>query len=164
MEPTLHHGDRLLVRRCAAHRLRPGDVVVLEPPDVRLGGGDRWYGPTTGSQVKRVVAGPGQPVPAGVRCVSTTVPAGTVVVFSDNAGVGVDSRAWGPYPARGVVGVVVRRLSPSGGDVGRQSPAHVTGNGRTGTGLTARVPGARRGDRRRDAWRFWWAVSSSRSR
>jgi signal peptidase I len=113
MEPTVHHGDRVLVRRCHPRGLRCGDVVVLDPPDTRLRVGGIWREPVTGRQVKRVAALPGQPVPIGVASPSSVVPVDTVVVLSDNAVVGVDSRVWGPYPARGVVGVVLRRVATS---------------------------------------------------
>lgn len=113
MEPTLHDGDRLLVRRCRLNGIRRGDVVILDPPGARPGADGVWRKPVSGRQVKRVAALPGQPVPAGVGSASPVVPAGSVVVLSDNAGVGVDSRVWGPYPAGGVLGVVVRRIAPA---------------------------------------------------
>jgi signal peptidase I len=110
MEPTLHEGDRLLVRRCSVRRLRRHDVVVLDPPEVREADGETWWEPGRARQVKRVAALPGQPMPTGIRSSSSVVLAGTVVVLSDNAAVGIDSRRWGPYPANGVVGVVMRRM------------------------------------------------------
>ena len=60
-------------------------------------------------QVKRLVGLPGQPVPPQMRAAvkSDRVPAETVLVLSDNLRQGLDSRVWGPYPAGGVVGVVL---------------------------------------------------------
>jgi signal peptidase I len=110
MEPTLYEGDRLLVRRCRLRGIRRGDVVILHPPSARLAADGVWRTPVAGRQVKRVAALPGQPVPAGVWSASPVVPADSVVVLSDNAEVGVDSRTWGPYPAGGVLGVVMRRM------------------------------------------------------
>lgn len=119
MEPTLYAGDRLLVRRGGLGSLRRGDLVVLHPPDVRahVAEAGHWQEPTGGTHVKRVEALPGHPMPSGVGDPSSVVPAGTVVVLSDNAELGLDSRQWGPYPAGGLVGVVVRRMTakPAGG-------------------------------------------------
>jgi signal peptidase I len=111
MEPTLHDGDRVLVRRRKAARLKPADIVVLDPPDTVVEAGAVRRSPVTGLQVKRLVAVPGQPVPPELRAVvrSDRVPSGTVLVLSDNLDRGLDSRAWGPYPAAGVLGVVLFR-------------------------------------------------------
>ncbi|MEV5824728.1 S26 family signal peptidase [Spirillospora sp. NPDC052242] len=123
MTPTLHDGDRVLVRRRPLHRVRRGDVVVLEPPPdgTRLPGppgpdGRNW-------NVKRVAALPGDPLPPGVPGPDGTVPAGALAVLGDNPD-SVDSRHRGPYPGDRLLGVVVRRLSvsPEPG----QRPSHGT--------------------------------------
>jgi type IV secretory pathway protease TraF len=64
------------------------------------------------THVKRVAVLPGGAMPANVPHPSLVVPPGTLVVLSDNAEIGVDSRRYGPYPAAGVVGVVIRRMTP----------------------------------------------------
>lgn len=118
MEPTLCDGDRVLVRRCGVSRLRRGDIAILAGPDVAP------YGmaspPCPGWHVKRIVALPGAPMPAGVPGADDagSVPADGVVAFGDN--VGADSRHWGPYDAAGVLGRFVCRISKSSGrrDVG----------------------------------------------
>jgi signal peptidase I len=113
MEPTLYEGDRLLVRRRGLRHLRRGDMVILRPPHLypREVGDGRWREAAGGTHVKRVAALPGHPMPSGVAHPSPVVPAESVVVLSDNAARGVDSRHWGPYPADGLVGVVVRRMT-----------------------------------------------------
>lgn len=115
MQPTLHEGDRVLVRRRRARHIKRGDVVVLQPPPTRepVGGG-RWRVADDGLQVKRVAAVAGEVVPNGVRCDEPRVPAGTLVVISDNLEAGFDSRHWGPYASGGLVGVVVRRIGGVG--------------------------------------------------
>ena len=82
--PTLLPGDRILAVR---RRWRPGDghaVVVLVPPPTATRHPDlaRW-------RVKRVVAGPGDPLPPAVSArldlpPGSLVPAGHVVVVGDN--------------------------------------------------------------------------------
>ncbi|HEX4815098.1 MAG TPA: S26 family signal peptidase [Nonomuraea sp.] len=111
MEPTLRNGDRVLVRRREVTRLKLADVVVLDPPATVVTDGAVQRSPTAGLQVKRLVGLPGQPVPPPLRTAvrSDRVPAGTVLVLSDNLRQGLDSRVWGPYPAGGVVGVVLFR-------------------------------------------------------
>ncbi|WP_327353694.1 signal peptidase I [Streptomyces sp. NBC_01304] len=111
MSPTLHDGDRIVVRRRTADRLSRGDVVVLRPPDIT---GD--YAPVVEGawNVKRVAALPGQPVPAGVtrrdgQPAVDAVPAGSLVVLGDNPD-GIDSRQRGFFPADRLLGVMVRRL------------------------------------------------------
>ncbi|GAB3865058.1 S26 family signal peptidase [Micromonospora andamanensis] len=111
MRPTLHDGDLVLVRRRGADGVERGDVVVLRPPSAQVSlGAGLWRAADDGLQVKRLVAVAGDVVPDGVRCDGLRLPAGTVAVLSDDLEVGSDSRRWGPYPAAGLVGVVVRRL------------------------------------------------------
>ncbi len=113
MEPTLFEGDRLLVRRRGLRHLRRGDLVIVRPPQLhrREVGDGRWRQAAGGMHVKRVAALPGHPMPSGVAHPAPVVPARSVVVLSDNPSRGVDSRHWGPYPADGLVGVVVRRMT-----------------------------------------------------
>ncbi|YCK39192.1 S26 family signal peptidase [Actinomadura sp. ATCC 39365] len=103
MEPTLWHGDRVLVRRSSLDGVRPGRLVVVaaEP-------GASWL-------VKRAVAVPGDPVPrAEVPALATrpehVVPPGQLVVLGDNRPISLDSRRFGYVPARQLLGVVVGHL------------------------------------------------------
>jgi signal peptidase I len=119
MRPTYEPGDRVLVRRCRAERVRRGQVVVIQPPDERTGwselppldgrlAGRRWY-------IKRAAAVPGDPLPAAVADVvgapDDRVPPGRLVVLGDNVR-SDDSRRWGYVPGDRVLGVVVRQLGP----------------------------------------------------
>ncbi|GAB2505757.1 S26 family signal peptidase [Nocardiopsis aegyptia] len=121
MEPTFRHGDRLLVRRVPAARLRVGDVVVLGQPDpdaladlfLLMGTVPPWV-------VKRVAALPGDPVPdsvpGGEGGNGRVVPPGRLVVLGDNTDHSTDSRVWGPVPDDRVLGTVHRRMAvPRGG-------------------------------------------------
>jgi signal peptidase I len=114
MQPTFVHGDRVLVRRTSA--VPRGAVVVLRGLRLPLPAG-----PVRGESwlIKRVVALPGDPMTADVARAGglpagDPVPAGHVVVRGDNAAASYDSRRWGPVPAAGLVGVVVRRMHPPG--------------------------------------------------
>lgn len=116
MLPAFGPDDRVLVRRGAGGRLRPGRVAVLaEPADVlswRLAppaapGLDEvtWV-------IKRIAAVPGDSVPGSVREAASRadiVPAGMLVVLSDNPA-GNDSRRWGFIPVSRVLGPVVLRI------------------------------------------------------
>jgi signal peptidase I len=121
MTPALRPGDRVLVRRTPAERLRLGDVVVISPPtanpvrDRGLTGGD-WV-------CKRVVALPGDPVPRnGFPALRGTadpvVPAGLLVVLGDLGERSQDSKQLGYFRAADLLGVVPfrsagRRPSPA---------------------------------------------------
>jgi signal peptidase I len=101
MEPTLHTGDRVLVRRARPDRLRRGQIVVIAHP------GDPPL------LIKRAVALPGDRtphLPALRDAAGSRVPAGSLVVLGDNAGASFDSRQAGYFGADALVGVVVRRL------------------------------------------------------
>jgi signal peptidase I len=100
MEPTYVPGDRLLVRRTAPDRVPRGAAVLLVAP----GSGDPPF------MVKRAVALPGDPVPAGIPVTEAVVPPDRLVVLGDNPGRSADSRSYGFQPADTVVGVVRRRL------------------------------------------------------
>lgn len=145
MEPAFRHGERLLVRRVPAARLRVGDVVVLGRPDtaelqeVLLSQDSMppWV-------VKRVAALPGDPVPdsvlpavpGGNTAGDGTVAPGRLVVLGDNSDHSTDSRVWGPIPDDRVLGTVRRRMAlpraapAAAGDEGpRSGPAGHRGAG-----------------------------------
>ena len=113
MEPTLFSGDRVLVHRRGLAGVRRGQLVVLEPP---LPDGVHLVDPASRVRhrwnIKRVVALPGDPVPAEVTHVegAERVPQGALVVFGDSA-MSADSRQRGFYLAADLLGVVVRRIS-----------------------------------------------------
>jgi signal peptidase I len=113
MAPTLRPGDLVLVRRVAGHRVRTGDLIVIERPDDagrwttspgRRTRGRRWL-------VKRVVAVPGEPVPTALTQAvpDDRVPNGCLLVLGDVAH-SLDSRQLGYLPLERVLGVVRRRL------------------------------------------------------
>lgn len=121
MEPALHTDDRVVVRRHRPDRLRSGQIVVLERPDLQ----DRWVWSGTRLSVrrhrwivKRLVAMPGDPVAASiVRYGSVSpgpVPPGFCLVLGDNADASTDSREFGPVPLDRVLGVAVRRFGHGG--------------------------------------------------
>ncbi|MES9536168.1 S26 family signal peptidase [Actinomadura sp. NPDC000600] len=117
MTPTLHPGDVLLVLR-HRRRARPGRIVVVQRPDRHAG----WRGPAApsggaGWYVKRVVAAPGDPVPAWVAGdLPGRVPPGMLVLRGDHPR-SEDSKQWGLCPADRMYGVVLMRLR-TGGRVG----------------------------------------------
>ncbi|MBT2500069.1 S24/S26 family peptidase [Agromyces sp. ISL-38] len=111
MAPTLHDGDRILVRRRYRKPLEPGDIVLVRlPKDYRysqqLADGvspDRLL-------VKRVAATGGQNLPHNIPIAGSDgnrVPDGTLVLLGDNPR-SEDSREWGCVPAQHVGGIVVR--------------------------------------------------------
>jgi signal peptidase I len=122
MEPTLRAGDRVLVRRRPLAAVRCGDLVVFEdvPDPRRLSEQERRLG--SGllpdkqriRMVKRVVAIPGDPVPASVlpalAADRSAVPSGSLVVLGDNAAASTDSRTFGYITADRLLGVVLRKL------------------------------------------------------
>ena len=106
MAPTFVDGDRVLVLRVPAHRLRVSDVVVVRLPGAD-GPHDRpWL-------IKRVAALPGDPVPAVVTPAvgDGHVPDGRLIVLSDNPTGAVDSRELGYVDADLVLGRVVKQLT-----------------------------------------------------
>ncbi|MEU6425259.1 S26 family signal peptidase [Microbispora sp. NPDC046973] len=122
MRPAYRSGDRVLVRRVPAGRLRREDVVLADVAGLVLerAGLTRsqvTVDPGAGYVVKRVAAVPGDPVPAEVprEADETAVPRGAFVLLGDNAGHSVDSRHFGYVPAAGLVGKVVRVLPTPGG-------------------------------------------------
>jgi signal peptidase I len=113
MEPAYRDGDRVVIRRTPRFKSSPGDIVVVERPDihftwshspVRIGGDRRWM-------IKRVHARGGDPVPKGIPVLDSVVPEGQLVLLGDNASASFDSRTVGYFPAERVLGGVVRRMS-----------------------------------------------------
>lgn len=131
MEPTYHHGDRVLVLRARWLAARRGAVVVFasprpsrEPPTAPppgfpgpAGPGPARQTPATAGRtapardwlIKRVVARPGDGTPEAMPAPRVArVPEGHLVVYGDNGG--VDSRTFGYLPLDRVRGVVVADL------------------------------------------------------
>ncbi|MEU4835762.1 S26 family signal peptidase [Streptosporangium sp. NPDC023615] len=115
MMPSFRHGEELLVHRTPPHRIRTGDVVVFHsaislPTQETAAFGDQhivvpvWL-------LKRVVALPGDDIPPlKVKLEESVVPAGSVIVFGDNAEVSSDSRQFGFYPLYEIHGRVMCRF------------------------------------------------------
>ncbi|MFI9596340.1 S26 family signal peptidase [Nonomuraea sp. NPDC052265] len=157
MEPAYRDGDRVLVRRTPLAAVRRGQVVLLSgsltemwpemaaeaalATDPRAPAG-RSAAPEPADEpfrvIKRATAVPGDPVPREVaalpRAPGRVVPEGCLVVLGDNAAASRDSRHFGYVPARWLVGVVVRRITPAPGvtraDGGRAAPAGPAGRPR----------------------------------
>lgn len=118
MEPTLRHGERVLVRRVPESGVVAGDIVVIE----HLAPGDQGRHPRSPGRladrvwvIKRAAAVAGDPVPGSVAYAAgvapgTPVPAGCLVLLGDNRAHSTDSRVWGYLPADRLLGVVRRRL------------------------------------------------------
>ncbi|MEV6522565.1 signal peptidase I [Longispora sp. NPDC051575] len=127
MSPTYEDGDRVLVRRVRPGGVVAGQVIVLAPPaDPGAFAGRRGLRGLPGLRgriraagrlwlVKRLAAGPGDPVPPGLGpaladAAGAVVGAGRMVVLGDNPGQSYDSRQEGFVAAGRVRGVVLRRL------------------------------------------------------
>ncbi|MGB2568613.1 S26 family signal peptidase [Micromonospora citrea] len=131
MEPTLRHGDLVLVRRVALdevprHRL----VVVRRPPpwqDLHGWADGRRVPEQAGRRsdgaavedpwiIKRAVAVPGDRLPSELAAyraqLGGRVPAGCLAVLGDNRAASVDSRRFGYVQEESVLGVVVGNLFP----------------------------------------------------
>lgn len=114
MMPTLAPGDRMLVRRTGAGRLRRGQIVVVEMPaaDGRWPASLRAPAAQRDWMIKRLAAGPGDLRPPD--CPATTpgplVPPGRLVVIGDNPAWSRDSRQVGDIPSERLLGVAVRRI------------------------------------------------------
>jgi signal peptidase I len=111
MEPTLHEGDRVAVRRTSGTLVSSGDVVVVRRPSGKPG----WPETPAGTEddrrmVKRVAAVGGEPVPDGVPMDDAVVPHGQLVLLGDNLAASFDSRMAGYFPTTFVYGRVVRRM------------------------------------------------------
>jgi signal peptidase I len=129
MQPAYFDGDRVLVRRGRLPVV--GEVAVVEQP-VDPGPSATGPGPRAGWaaepvaaaagtaamrerrwMIKRVAAGPGDPVPREPGSVLTgsaddRVPPGRLVLVGDNRGVSLDSRRLGYFPVERILGSVVR--------------------------------------------------------
>jgi signal peptidase I len=123
MEPSYHHGDRLLARRCGTKRVRRGDVLVLQgviagydvEQHVRSGRSMQELPRAGHLIIKRVAATPGDRVPpvmaTAVHPVTdVTVPAGRYLVLGDNPRESADSRVFGYVTGAQIVAVIVRPL------------------------------------------------------
>jgi signal peptidase I len=122
MEPALHAGDRVLVRRVPLGRVRAGDVVVVEdpmgPPPAARSGAAAYAGRGLAARpwvIKRAVALPGDPLPASVGPVvaapaGSPVPNGRLVLLGDNRDRSADSRVHGYYRGDQLLGVVIRPM------------------------------------------------------
>jgi signal peptidase I len=122
MQPTLAPGDRIFA--ATGSGVRPGDVVVLRVP-ARISGTNDLF-------VKRVIGVAGDHVACcnaqgritvngkpldetylypgdrpSMTSFSVTLRRGQIWVMGDHRNISVDSRRWGPVPARGVVGQVL---------------------------------------------------------
>ncbi|GAA0910200.1 S26 family signal peptidase [Virgisporangium aurantiacum] len=111
MQPTLRHGDRVLVRRTGLRTVRTGQLVVFQRPE--------WTGSADGAParwlIKRVAAVAGEPVPEAVSGMvgHRRVPDRRLVVLGDNPARSGDSRHWGYVAEDRFLGVVLRTMSRS---------------------------------------------------
>jgi signal peptidase I len=120
MHPTLDPGERLLARRATASRLRTGDIVVVERPDLSETWQWQWPEQVPGLKgrrwiIKRLAGLPGDRVPTQVAAKvrarpGDLVPPGYAVVLGDNVDESTDSREIGYIPLDRVLGVALRRL------------------------------------------------------
>ncbi|MGV9378107.1 S26 family signal peptidase [Nonomuraea sp. NPDC003707] len=117
MRPSYLPGEKVLVRRTAAAKVRRGQTVVFEAPGRTGEGAVAEAAPPPGSFVvdvglliKRAVATGGDRVDFPVPGAGPVVPEGHLAVRGDNVDESFDSRDFGYVPPERVVGVVVRRL------------------------------------------------------
>ncbi|SFO92515.1 signal peptidase I [Actinomadura madurae] len=141
MQPTLHEGDRVLVRRRPLGHVRAGDIVVVKKaarhraarrPGIAALARPRVSGRLSRHRwvIKRAAGVPGDPVSAAMAATvsvaaDVTVPDGRLLVLGDNPDRSLDSRHYGYLSGDGVLGVVVRRLEPRG-----KEPVHHRAAGR----------------------------------
>ena len=122
MAPTYQHGDRVLVRRRPPHRVRRGEVVVVDLPK-RLRPMPSGVRPEEAVQqrrvIKRVAALAGDGTPDGVEHAPRPVQSGAMVLLGDNPMASGDSRQYGAVPLDAVVGVVLRKMGGSAVPVSR---------------------------------------------
>ncbi|EFL19456.1 S26 family signal peptidase [Streptomyces sp. C] len=111
MSPDYEHGDRvLMIRRGTRTRLRPGRFVVL---DRALVDSPAHADPGEGLFLKRLVAAPGDRVPAPFTNLPAfrgeeRVPRGCYLVLGSHPA-SVDSKQWGYVRAEALSGVVLTR-------------------------------------------------------
>lgn len=113
MEPTLHAGDRVLVRRVPLTAVRTGDLVVVARPHTHeFGTAGPWV-------IKRAAATAGEPIPAVIQhswaandidFAGAFVPEGRLLLLGDNPARSGDSRHWGFTEGDAVLGVVTRSM------------------------------------------------------
>src|SRR5690606_32233010 len=107
MGPERRDGEEVLAKRTRS--IETGQVVVAAAPDPVLGWAEpaksRLGEPGGAWWVKRVAAGPGEPMPGS----GEPVPEGHYFLLGDNPA-GDDSRRHGPCPAAAVAGVVIRKF------------------------------------------------------
>ncbi|WP_026922305.1 S24/S26 family peptidase [Glycomyces arizonensis] len=103
MEPELRDGDEVLAKRTRS--IATGQVAVVAAPDPALGWAEAPKADRGPWWVKRVAAGPGEPMPGS----NDPVPPGHYFLLSDNP-IGEDSRRHGPCPAEAVAGVMIRKF------------------------------------------------------
>ncbi|MFI5910974.1 S26 family signal peptidase [Dactylosporangium sp. NPDC051541] len=135
MQPTLEHGDRVLVRRVPLDAVRAGRLVVLTEPDEGT------------LMVKRAAAVPGDAVPrasfaALVDSTDPVVPPGRLVVLGDNARLSRDSRHLGYLPGSALVGVVIRQW-PDRGSLESPAVLEAPGAFSQAPGAFSQAPAAR---------------------
>jgi signal peptidase I len=107
MAPTLHSGDRVLVRRKPLRAVPAGALVVFARPRTTEPG---WM-------IKRAIAVPGDVIPrARVATLwsypGNRVPAHHLVVLGDNPADSYDSRHFGYVQEKALLGVVHRVARP----------------------------------------------------
>ncbi|WP_411114434.1 S26 family signal peptidase [Streptomyces sp. 029-5] len=121
MTPTLHNGDRVLVRR--GELPKRGQMVVVQQPSQ---GVQIWPGEPAGLGcrsrplsdqrwlIKRVAAVAGDPVLPGqlgrMNLPGERVPEGHFILLGDNPRVSFDSRQIGFFPRSRILGKVWRKL------------------------------------------------------
>ncbi|MGW0196751.1 S26 family signal peptidase [Nonomuraea sp. NPDC003201] len=118
MRPSYLPGEKVLVRRTAAAKVRRGQTVVFETPGRTGEGAVAQAAPPppgsfvvdVGLLIKRAVATGGDRVDFPVPGAGPVVPEGHLAVRGDNVDESFDSRDFGYVPPERVVGVVVRRL------------------------------------------------------
>ncbi|GAA2287636.1 signal peptidase I [Nonomuraea roseoviolacea subsp. roseoviolacea] len=138
MEPTLHNGDLVLVRRTSLRRVRRGQIIVFRlPAHARPKSPQPSHDPPTGAvgtgrslddrfMVKRAVAVPGDEVPGNLhpalsRQAGQPVPAGCLVAVGDNREASFDSRSYGFVTSELVLGIVLRPVGASARRASRTS-------------------------------------------
>jgi signal peptidase I len=114
MEPALRSGDRVLIHRTT--RIRVGQIVVLEFPDLPSGRAPVTERGRRQLLLKRAVAVQGDRLPTEWEdpdldaIAGTVVPPGSVVVLGDNRATSWDSRHYGFVHRERLVGVMIRHL------------------------------------------------------